>query len=118
MSYAAFRDRTPSDAPRFRRPKLVIRQAPAAVPVDLAAWQRGRDLANARADLEEGLTAYATACRDLAEANRRMSPKHRGAGMWSLTLRRAWVAAAFRAINTSRAKIRAARKALAALEAA
>ena len=33
------RDRTPSDAPQFRRPKLVIRQAPAVVPVDLAAWQ-------------------------------------------------------------------------------
>ena len=112
------RDRTPSDAPQFRRPKLVIHQAPAAAPIDMAAWHRGRDLVNARLDLDEGLTAYATACRDLAEANRRMSPKHRGAGMWSLTLRKAWVAAAFRAINTSRAKIRTARKALAALEAA
>ena len=118
MSAIAFRDRTPSDARPFRPTKLVIRQAPAAVPVDLAAWQKARELTNLRLDLDEGLTAYAVACRDLAEANRRMSPKHRGAGMWSLTLRKAWVAAAFRAINTSRAKIRAARKTLAALEAA
>ena len=112
------RDRTPSDACPFHHVKLAIRQAPATAPVDLVAWQKARDLTNLRLDLDEGLTAYATACRDLAEANRRMSPKHRGAGMWSLTLRRAWVAAAFRAINASRAKIRAARKALAALEAA
>ena len=105
------RDRTPADAKPFRRAKLAFRYA--AAPVDLVA----SSLAQARAQLDSAASDYAAACKWLGEANRRLSPKHHGAGVWPLTLRRAWVSAAFRDINRTRAALRAARKALAALEA-
>ena len=105
------RDRTPADARPFRHAKLTIRRV--AAPVDLVAW----NLARARAQLDHVTEAYAAACRWLGEANRRLSPKHHGAGIWPLTLRQAWVRAAFRDINRTRAALRTARKTLAALEA-
>ena len=110
------RDRTPSDACPFRRAKLVIRHAPAAV--DPVARQRVHEITVAHWQLDRATEAYADACKALGEANRRLSPKHRGAGVWPLHLRRLWVREAFRQINRTRAALRAARKALAALEAA
>ena len=100
--------------PRF---KLAIGIAPAPV-LDEAAWRRAQTLTNAHRGLDSAASAYAAACRDLAEANRRMSRRSSAAAVFPIYQRKAWVAAAFRAINRARTRLRAARKALAALEAA
>ena len=110
----AFANSTPSDARPFRRAKLVVRYTPVPTQAEMDAWRRSTELATARWALERATTAYADACKWLGEANRRMSPNHRGAGVWPLHLRQAWLRSAFRDINRTRAALRTARKALAA----
>ena len=107
------RDRTPADAKPFRRAKLVIRHTPAP-----AASQQSHAVTVARWHLARAEEAYAEGCKWLGEANRRLSPKHSGAGIWPLCLRQSWRRDAFRQINKARSAMRAARQALAALEVA
>ena len=110
------RDRTPADAKPFRPAKLTFRYTPTAViPV---ARQQTHAITVAHWHLARATENYAEACAWLGEANRRMSPKHRGAGIWPLCLRQSWRRDAFRQINKARAEMRSARKALTALEAA
>ena len=111
------RDRTPADARPFRHAKLAIRPAPTPTREDMDAARQRLALVQARYVLEQAVEAYAEACKWLGEANRRLSPHHRGAGLWTIHLRRSWVRSAFRDINRTRAALRTARKTLAALEA-
>ena len=108
-------NRTPEGLARSRC-KLAFGVAPALV-LDEAAWARVQAQKNARWDLKQAETAYAAACRGLSEANRRMGRCSAGVGVSPLYQRRVWVAAAFRAIIRAGARIRAARKVLAALDA-
>ena len=97
--------------------KLAIGIAPTPV-LDEAAWRKAQALTNARWDLDSAASAYAAVCRNLSEANRRIGRRSSAAAVFPIYQRRAWVAAAFRAINRARARLRIARKALAVFEAA
>ena len=114
---SAFSNSTPADARPFRHAKLVIRPAPVPTHEDMDAARQRLALVQAQYVLEQAAEAYAEACKWLGEANRRLSPHHRGAGLWTIHLRRSWVRSAFRDINRTRAALRTARKTLAALEA-
>ena len=97
-------------SPVCRPAKLKI-----TAPLDWQAWEKGRDLAYAQADLRDALEAFKIARKAIADSNRLFAKNRHDRGLVSPYQRTSQRRHAFVALNKARGRIVRARKALAKL---